>query len=226
MTTASVLVVDGDTALGTCLIRLYRDAGVPVAATCADIDSPDDSASADVLRVPWGPSSPVSARNVVLRCVNSFESLDTVIFPCAPEVRRTLLHETPLGELEAVVDRWIRGGLLLLREVLIRLARQGSGRLVLVHHAPRESPELAPPLEALVRSAFRGLASSLLASYEEKVDVVSVESSSPQVEEVAEFVHGLLMGLSGSRRRSFIHRPRTVLSGLLRFPFRRRSGTS
>ncbi len=233
MTTASVLVVDGDTALGTCLVRLYRDAGVPVAATHPPADSSDEPSHPDILRISWAPPSPVSARNVLLQTLHVFNDLHTVVFPCAPEIERTLLHETPLKEIEAGVDRWIRGSLFLLREVLIHLSRQGSGRLVLVHHSPRESTGVPPPLEATIRSAFAGLATSLLASYGDSVDVVSFESSSSRIEELAAYVYDTLengarahRGRLRRRRRRYVYRSRPMIARLRALPVIRRFGTS
>lgn len=203
----TVLVVDGETPLGRGLVRLFRQSGRRVITTCRKpekTDAGDDGS--DVVRAPWGRASPVSARNVLLKALTTFERLDTAVFTFSPSLKRVLLHETEYADIEAAVDEWVRGTLFLLREVIGQLVRQGSGTLALVQSFTREDSTEYPPLEAMVRGAIGDLSASLLASYGgEGLSFFRFETSSPKMEEYAKYVVDSLADASGrpSRQRTF-----------------------
>ena len=83
-----------------------------------------------------------------------------------------------------------------------------------------------------MRSAFAGLATSLIASYGDSVDVLSFESSSSGSEELAAFVYDTLENGSGVRkgrrwrRRRYVYRSRPMIARLRALPVIRRFGTS
>jgi NAD(P)-dependent dehydrogenase (short-subunit alcohol dehydrogenase family) len=214
----TVLVIDGESTLGQGLVRLLRESGRRVSATCPGPEKADSGSDpSGVLRVPWGRASTVSARNVLLRTVTAFGRLDAAVFTFDPALERVLLHEADYADIEGAVDEWVRGTLFLLREVLGLFVRQGSGTLALVRGFARGRPEESPPLEAMVRGAVGELASSLLSSYEGTgVTVVSFETSSPETDGYLRFVVGKLRAGRGRRRggRSFRYR-RARLGGLL-----------
>jgi NAD(P)-dependent dehydrogenase (short-subunit alcohol dehydrogenase family) len=203
----TVLVVDGETPLGRGLVRLFRQSGYRVATTCRKPEKADaGEEGSDVVRAPWGRASPVSARNVLLKTLTSFERLDAAVFTFAPSLKRVLLHETEFVDIESAVDEWVRGTLFLLREVLGQLVRQGSGTLALVQSFTRGDSSEYPPLEAMIRGAISELSTSLLASYGgEGVSVFRFETSSPKTEEYVRFVVESLTGVAGrpSRQRTF-----------------------
>ena len=228
MASGSVLVVDGDSPLGRGLVRLLRQAGYRVAGTCRKPDRPDQPEpgddGADALRIPWGRSSAVSARNVMLRTLTAFERVDVAVFCFAPSLKRVLLHEADFADIDAAVDDWIRGTLLLLREVLGQLVKQGGGVLALVQGFAREEAGASPPLEATVRGAVADLSASLLASYGGAgVSVVRFETASPKTEEYARFVAAGIAAEVGRppRQRSYRYRPSGGLLEKLPLPGRR-----
>ena len=220
----TVLVVDGETPFGRALVRLFRQSGHRVATTCRKPEKADAAEEgSDVVRAAWGRASPVSARNVLLKTLSSFERLDTAVFTFAPSLKRVLLHETEFADIEAAVDEWVRGTLFLLREVLGQLVRQGSGALALVQSFPRGDSSESPPLEAMIRGAIGELSTSLLASYGgEGVSVFRFETSSPKTEEYARFVVESLARGAGRppRQRTFRFRQSSGLFDRFSLPGR------
>lgn len=202
----TALVVDGESPLGQGLVRLLGESGYRVAATCRSAEG----ATAGILAIPWGRASTVSARNVLLQALAAFERLDLALFTFEPSLDRVLLHEASYADLESAVDRWVRGTLFLLRELIGQLVRQGSGTLALVQGFARGGAAESPPLEALVRGAVGELGSSLLASYGGTgVTVLSFETTSPEVDGYLRFVS---RRLRSTRARSFRYRPVPFLS--------------
>jgi NAD(P)-dependent dehydrogenase (short-subunit alcohol dehydrogenase family) len=201
----TVLVVEGETPLGRSLVRLLRQTGYRVVATYRKTDKAETNEDgADVLRAPWGKASPVSARNVMLKTMTACEHLDMAVFTFSPALQRVLLHEVDYVEMESVIDEWIRGTLFLMREVLDRLVRQGSGALVLAQSFTGANLAEHAPLEAMVRGALHELTGAILGSYGgEGVSVYRFETSSARTDEYVRYIVKTLSATPPPRPRTY-----------------------
>lgn len=137
-------------------VALVSDASVEEVAPV----SPD---SAGLAEVPWNRPSTLSARTVPLAAKNRFGSLDQAI----------LVFDTPLLEAAfppddslspvRVADEYIRGYMLLVRELGLLFAAQGKGRFVFALRArdaaaERSSPSAANLPISVAEAAFIRLA--------------------------------------------------------------------
>ena len=210
----TVLVVEGETPLGRALVHAFRQERWRVVTTHRKTERSDSAADGpDVLRIPWGKASSVSARNVLLKTLTAHQRLDLAVFPFSPALKRVLLHEAEYSEMEQAVDEWVLGTLFLLREVLGQLVRQGKGLLALVQGHVAGAMGVHPPLEALVRGGLTGLGHSLLLSYGGgEVGVCRFETESASLDGYAQFVTRKLFGAtSRDHGRTWRFRERPTL---------------
>jgi NAD(P)-dependent dehydrogenase (short-subunit alcohol dehydrogenase family) len=116
----------------------------------------------------WTPSSPISARTLVVAAEYRLGQISNAILVCAPPaVYRTAETLTP-EEIEILVNDHIRGWFFLIRELALYFRRLGGGSLSFI--APEPGPEggtknaqadlLGPPALA----SFRTFAQGILAS--------------------------------------------------------------
>ena len=187
-----VLVSDVQTPLGEELVRRYLAAGASVAATRSNQEakeSPLVSENDGFLLTDWNRRSPISTRNVLLSVANRFGRIDEAVVLHCPVVEAALLPDATYEGIERAVDSWFKGTLFLLKGLLEVFAREGAGRLALVHYAPRDPGAGLPPLEAALRGAFKALVQSLLdAGGSKGVPVHGFESFAAPPREFAGFI--------------------------------------
>ena len=113
----------------------------------------------------WTPSSPISARTLVVAAENRLGQINNAILVCSPPaVFRTAESLTP-EEIEILVNDQIRGWFFLIRELALYFHRLGTGSLSFV--APELSSDggtknaqadlLGPPALASFRTFAQGL---------------------------------------------------------------------
>ena len=190
-----VLITDVDTPLGGALAKLYRDDGFQVVGTNQGSEhsianeTEQESTKEGFSSIRWNRKSAVSARNVLLSCMNNFGRLDHAIIVESPDGARRLLHESALSEIDSAVDAWIKGSLFLAREIIGYFLRKKKGVLLFVSYSTQVSSEALPPLESSIRGCIQGLVQSLFSSYQtDGVVVGAFESDSPGTEEFAKYI--------------------------------------
>ncbi|MDR1947813.1 MAG: hypothetical protein LBQ38_00300 [Spirochaetaceae bacterium] len=115
----------------------------------------------------WNPGSPISARALVLAAVNRLEHIDNAILVCTPPSVRRPADELSPGDIEAIVNDYIKGWFFLVRELTIHLKTRGAGTLALVLSdigtagVRDETVDLMGPS---VAASFRSFAQGLLAA--------------------------------------------------------------
>jgi NAD(P)-dependent dehydrogenase (short-subunit alcohol dehydrogenase family) len=182
-----VLITDTQTELGGELVRLYLHKGYAVAAAVAEGKSPAGVPEGEFFSVEWKRRSALSTRNLMLRVLTRFDTLDEAILLSSPSLERTLLQEVTSQTIDAAVDDYIKGALFLSREILELFRKRGQGRLSLVNYA--QTRPLFPPLEAVLRGGFQALAASLFASQSGgNTTIAGFESYSPRYGEFAAFI--------------------------------------
>jgi NAD(P)-dependent dehydrogenase (short-subunit alcohol dehydrogenase family) len=142
----------------------------------------------DAVRISWTPSSPISARSVVIQTLAALDSLDEVIVCYSGSLDRlSVFHETPAVEFERAVDYRFKGYLHLLKEVITHFQRQRRGTLSLVVHAPIK--ETLSPLDAAMEAAVTELGERLFEYYgNEPLVIRGFRSRLPDTREFIRFI--------------------------------------
>jgi len=86
-------------------------------------------------RIPldWNPSSPISARTLVMAAENRLERIDEAILVCSPPSIRSRPAKLPFSAVEIMVNDHIKGWLFLIKELSAIFKERGSGILALVY---------------------------------------------------------------------------------------------
>ncbi len=188
----TVLITEGDSPLGGALTRLLAARGFSVVATRdragSDATMPAGSL-AHVHAVAWNRRSPVSARSLILDAVSlsgaheNAGGLDEAIILEPPWPAGARLEEASSADIERSFDE-AKGPLFVAREVLALFARRGAGVLAFVMGAPGPGP-----LEAGLQAGLHGTAAGILAAPRDaSVLVNGFQTSSPEIEEYAQFI--------------------------------------
>ena len=81
----------------------------------------------------WNPSSPISARTLVLAAENRMDRIDEAILICSPPSIRSSAAELPLADIEIMINDHIKGWFFLVKELTAVFSSRQSGILALVY---------------------------------------------------------------------------------------------
>jgi NAD(P)-dependent dehydrogenase (short-subunit alcohol dehydrogenase family) len=115
--------------------------------------------------IEWNPSSPLSARTLILAAGNRLDAIDDAILICSPPSLRLSAIDLPLSDVEIMINDQIKGWFFLVKELAAVMSEQGRGTLALVYPdygsltAKDESADLLGP-SAL--ASFRAFTAGLL----------------------------------------------------------------
>jgi len=114
----------------------------------------------------WNPSSPISARTLILAAENRLDRIDEAILVCSPPSIRSSAAELPLADVEIMINDQIKGWFFLVKELAAIFTSRERGTLALVYHdipgAGRD--DAADILGPSALASFRALTHSLLAA--------------------------------------------------------------
>jgi hypothetical protein len=119
------------------------------------------------LPLQWNPSSPISARTLVLAAENRLEHIHEAILVCAPPSIRRPSAELSLSEIEILVNDQIKGWFFLARELAAVFRARKAGTLALVYSEIGAGGGKDDPADILGPSAlasFQAFTRSLLAA--------------------------------------------------------------
>jgi len=119
------------------------------------------------LSLEWNPSSPISARTVVLAAENRLERIDEAILVCSPPSIRGRASELPLSDVEIMINDHIKGWFFLIKELAVVFSSCKRGTLALVYpDIPLFSgkDDSADVLGPSALASFRALTSGLLSA--------------------------------------------------------------
>jgi len=119
------------------------------------------------LLLDWNPSSPISARTLVLAAENRLEHIDDAILICSPPSLRSNAADLPLSDVEVMINDHIKGWFFLVKELAVVFTNRKRGTLALVFSdiatgAGKE--DAADVLGPSSLAAFRALTHGLLAA--------------------------------------------------------------
>ena len=190
----TILVTGKNTTLGNKLIDNFLNNGYRILAAVEPDDAaptPDEKIDKDIITIPWNTRSPLSARNLVLSCLNTYGNIDEAVIIYSPGVENRPVHELPAALIEEAIDVKIKSLFFILKEILshFQLEKKGSLSFLLNY----EGNDILPPLEAAASGGIKALINSLFPVYQnEPVKINGFESSSPKSDEFADFVIKIL----------------------------------
>ena len=142
----------------------YTTALIPNRLTGAAKSSAQSSEKRMVLD--WNPSSPISARTLVIASENRLDRIDEAILICSPPSIHSNAAELPLADVEIMINDNIKGWFFLVKELAAVFTSRKSGTLAFVYHdipgAGRDdSADILGPSSL---ASFRALTQGLLAA--------------------------------------------------------------
>jgi len=118
------------------------------------------------LYLDWNPSSPISARTLILAAENRLDRIDEAILVCSPPSVRCGVSKLPLADAEILVNDHIKGWFFLIKELAVAFSSRKSGILSLVYYdvPPVKKDDAADILGPAALASFRALTQGLLAA--------------------------------------------------------------
>jgi NAD(P)-dependent dehydrogenase (short-subunit alcohol dehydrogenase family) len=159
-----ILIAGNESSLFTALCRGAAKRADAFASAPIPAGIKTEQPPAPGIVVDWNPSSPISARTLVLEGLNRMEQIDEAVLVCVPPAYRRLPHELSPAELDRMIDFNIKGWFFLVKEICSVFESRGKGTLALVLSelaAAEDTPDLLGPVAI---SAFRAFAQSIVLS--------------------------------------------------------------
>ena len=133
--------------------------------------------------IDWNPSSPISAKTLVLACQNKIHAIDDAILVCVPPAYRKKAEELSVVEIDQLIDHNIKGWFFLVRELVAEFEKRGRGNLSLVlasELGPGSKEDKADLVGPITVSAFRSFAQGiLLSSFNASYNAMGFSPSEP-----------------------------------------------
>jgi len=150
-----------------------------------------------LLLVPWTKQSALSARNIILRGLSSFDSIDEAVIVHSLARESRPLHELTVATIQQGIDVLVKSELFLIREVLHYFLRRRSGVLSLVLNT--EGDEALSTMDSVAVASFRAVVKAVMNTYQnEPVIINGFETASADMPKFASFILAVL----GDRSRN------------------------
>jgi hypothetical protein len=174
--TRGIFIAGNESALGRALeaeaerrVDRFAAAMIPNRLTGAIVNTATNKNSAGNekrLYLDWNPSSPISARTLIIAAENRLDRIDEAILVCSPPSVRCGASELPLADAEILVNDHIKGWFFLVKELAVVFSNRKNGILSLVYHdvPPTKKDDTADILGPAALASFRALTQGLLAS--------------------------------------------------------------
>jgi len=146
-------------------VEQYAAALIPNRFSSTNIDTGFNSEKR--LSIDWNPSSPISARALVLAAENRLEHIDEAILVCAPPGFRGSPSALAFSSVEMMINDHVKGWFFLVKELAVVFKNRGRGTLALVYPDINTSTGKDEPADLLGPAAlasFRALTHGLLAA--------------------------------------------------------------
>jgi NAD(P)-dependent dehydrogenase (short-subunit alcohol dehydrogenase family) len=147
-------------------VERYAAALIPNRFTGVSKNPPSSSEK----RIPldWNPSSPISARTLILAAENRLDRIDEAILICSPPSIRSSAAEIPLADVEIMVNDHIKGWFFLVKELATLFRNRKSGILSFVYSdaglLSGGRDDMADLLGPSSHASFRALTQGLLSA--------------------------------------------------------------
>jgi len=182
--TRGIFIVGNDSALSRAVEaetvkRVDKYASALISNRLSETVSADLSSESEHdkrLSLEWNPSSPISARALVLAAENRLECIDEAILICTPPVIRGSPSGLSFSAVEIMVNDHIKGWFFLVKEITKIFKSRERGTLALVY--PDIVSKEIDILGSAVLASFRSLVQSLLsAATKEPYSIIGFSTS-------------------------------------------------
>jgi hypothetical protein len=166
-----ILLVGNESALSRAIeaeiakkVEQFTAAFIPNRLSSAVKNSPSEMPQR--LPLDWNPSSPISARALVLAAENRLKQIDEAILICSPPSIRNMASEIPCSDVEILINDHIKGWFFLVKELASTFKARGSGTLALVYPdiGSSQKENAADILGPSALASFRALTHGLLSA--------------------------------------------------------------
>lgn len=142
------------------------------------------------LPLDWNPSSPISARTLVLAAENRLEMIDEAILICSPPSVICGASDLPLSDVEIMVNDHIKGWFFLVKELTAVFKNRKRGLLALVYSENKTRTEKgsADILGSPASASFRALTKNLLSAARNEPYITTGFSGSGNDADFASFI--------------------------------------
>ena len=143
-------------------VEQYAAALIPNRLSAAPKNSPAEMKKR--LPLEWNPSSPISARTLVIAAENRLERINEAIFICSPPTVRGTADDLLLSDIDILINDHIKGWFYLLKEIAVFFSARKQGTLALVYPDLSNSgkDDTADVLGPSALASFRALTNGLL----------------------------------------------------------------
>jgi hypothetical protein len=147
-------------------VEHYAAAFIPNRLTAG---MPKSSAKTEEARLSldWNPSSPISARTLVLAAENRLDRIDEAILICSPPSVYSAAGELPLADVEILINDHIKGWFFLIKELAVVFSERRCGTLALCYSdlaLSQGKDDAADLLGPSALASFRALTHGLLSA--------------------------------------------------------------
>ena len=167
--TRGVFIVGNESALSRAveaetLNRVEQFAAALIPNRFSEVSVRSSESDTKRLLCDWNPSSPISARTVVIAAENRLEHIDEAILICSPPSIRSNPGELPLSAVEIMINDHIKGWFFLIKEItkIFKDKKQGTLALVYPDIASSVKDDAAEILGPSALASFRALTQGLL----------------------------------------------------------------
>src|SRR4030042_3909854 len=135
----TILVTDTQTPLGSRLARQFIQEGRNVVAAPSDRPKgktrqhpQDEFKKKNAVSVSWNRPSPLSCKNVLLQGLQKFTSLEAALVLVPPLPDPASFMDLKYLDIETVLDVWLKGSILMARDLLSHFISHRQGGLAFV----------------------------------------------------------------------------------------------
>jgi len=167
--TRGIFIIGNESALSRAieaetLNRVEQFAAAIIPNRFSEVSVRTSEAESARLLCDWNPSSPISARTVIIAAENRLEHIDEAILICSPPSIRSNPGELPLSAVEIMINDHIKGWFFIVKEITKVFKEKKRGTLALVYPdiASSVKDDAAEILGPSALASFRALTQGLL----------------------------------------------------------------
>ena len=167
--TRGIFIVGNESALSRAIeaeavLRVENFAAALIPNRLAGAPKSPPQANEKRIELDWNPSSPISARTLILAAENRLEKIDEAILVCSPPSIRSSALDLSLSDVEIMMNDHIKGWFFLVRELTAVFSARKGGTLVLVcpDIPVTKKDDTADILGPSALASFRALTQGLL----------------------------------------------------------------
>ncbi len=184
------IFITGGTELSKQLKDKFLSEGSKLAVTAdklAKQENLTEDSDKNLLTIPWNRESSLSTRNLILKTLNTYNTINEAMLILSLEKENRPFHLLSSTVIENKIDMQIKSSLFLLKEFLAYFQKQGKGALFIIIDANKQ--DILSPIDAAIYEYYKTLTKSLFIFYQnEPIILNGFDSSSSDITAYAEYI--------------------------------------